>query len=246
MKQHNIKVAIFMASFISITLPISSSASASATVNDVTATDNETVKQLQNLTRQLANRNKMQIRLQNQLDELSQELNQVKGQNELFEYKFDQMEKRQREMLITISDLESRKPVAEANAETPVVEKTEQSAYQSAVDLVLKNKEYDQAIVAFNLFVVDYPSSALVANAQYWLGQLLYKQKQRKEARAAFLVVVDKFPKSNKRAESMLKIGIIDESSSNKASAKKYYESILKEYASSSAAGLASSRLKAL
>ena len=240
MKKHNIKLAIFMASFIS-TAPL-----IAAPVNDVALTNDQLSKQVQSLTRQLTNRNKMQVRLQNELDELSTELSQVKGQNELFEYKFEQMEKRQREMLISISDLESRKPVSVASSQAPAVEKTEQSAYQSAVDLVLKNKDYDQAIVAFNLFVTDHPESALVANAQYWLGQLLYKQKQRPDARKAFLIVVDKYPQSNKRADSMLKVGIIDESLGNKESAKKYYNMILKEYGTSSAATLAATRLKAL
>ena len=240
MKKHNIKLAIFMASFLSATPLIAAPAS-----NDVVLTNSELSKQVKSLTRQLASRNKMQVRLQNELDELATELSQVKGQNELFEYKFEQMEKRQREMLISISDLESRKTAVTSNSDMPVVEKTEQAAYQSAVDLVLKNKDYNQAIVAFNLFVADHPKSTLVANAQYWLGQLLYKQKQRKKARVAFLIVVDKYPESNKRADSMFKIGIIDEAIGNVASAKKYYNIILKEYAETSAASLAKARLKA-
>ena len=111
---------------------------------------------------------------------------------------------------------------------------------------MLVQKDYQQAITAFEAFVIDHPESSLIANSQYWLGQLLYKEKKRNEARNAFLIVTDKYPDSTKRADSLFKIGIIDEYLGKTDSAKAFYNKVLKEYPNSSAAGLAGKRLKAL
>jgi len=245
MKKVNFNVAIFMAAF------LSASSFAAAPVSDVTASksNQQIEEQLDELTRLLESRNRMQIRFQNQLDELSQEVSQISGQLELFNHKIEQVENRQRNLYQLIDEQKNRVAtpvVAKATENGEPVAVNEKSAYQSAVDLVLVEKDYQQAITAFEVFVIDYPTSSLIANAQYWLGQLLYKEKKRDEARNAFLIVTDNYPDSSKRADSLFKIGIIDEYLGKKASAKAFYEKVLKEYPDSSAAGLASKRLKAL
>ena len=175
---------------------LSASVFAAAPVKDVTVRKNnmQIEKQLQELTRLLETRNKMQVRLQNQLDELSQEMNQIRGSIELFNHKVEQVERRQRNLYQLIEE-QSKPAVTQVvdNSSGSVAEGVdeEKKAYQNAVDLVLVNKEYEQAIVAFEAFVIDYPKSSYVANSQYWLGQLLYKQKKRNEARAAFLIVLN-------------------------------------------------------
>jgi len=239
----NYNVAIFMATF------LSAPAFAAAPVNDVTASKSNTQieKQLQDLTRLLEARNKMQVRLQNQLDGLSQEMNQVKGSIDLFNHKIEQIENRQRNLYQLIE--EQNKPAVKAAGDNGAVvagAENERVAYQSAVDLVLVNKEYDQAISAFKTFVVSYPKSTYVANSQYWLGQLLYKQGKRKEARAAFLIVTEQFSDSSKRPDALFKLGIIDEYLGDTASANAFYKKVLKEYPDSSAAGLAEKRLSGL
>jgi len=245
MNKVNANVAIFMATF------LSTSSFAAAPVSDVTATtsNKEIIKQLDELSRALESRNRMQIRFQNQLDELAQEVSHISGNLELFNHKIEQIENRQRNLYQLIDEQKSRTVAApvEQNSESSVpVAVDEKAAYQSAVDLVLVDKDYQQAITAFEAFVIDHPESSLIANAQYWLGQLLYKEKKRDEARNAFLIVTEKYPDSSKRADSLFKIGIIDEYLGKKESAKSFYQKVLSEYPDSSASDLASKRLKAL
>jgi tol-pal system protein YbgF len=243
MKKNNIQVAILMATF------LSTSTFAAAPVNDVTTagSNSDINKQLNDIKRLLESRNRMQIRLQNQLTGLSDELSQIKGDMEQFDYKINQIENRQRNLYQLIEE-QKVSPVSNANNANSKksVNANEKASYQAAVDLVLINKSYDQAITAFEAFVIDYPKSEYVANSQYWLGQLFNNKKKRKEARNAFLVVTDKFPKSNKRADSLYKIGLIDEYLGELSSAKIFYEKVTKEYPNSSPANLAKKRLKAL
>jgi len=245
MNKVNLNVAIFMATF------LSASSFAAAPISDVTTakTNKQIEEQLDELTRLLESRNRMQIRFQNQLDELSQEVSQISGNLELFNHKIEQVENRQRTLYQLIDEQKNRTvatPAKQPIENSVPVDKDEKVAYQSAVDLVLVAKDYQQAITAFEAFVIDHPESSLIANSQYWLGQLLYKEKKRDEARNAFLIVTDNYPDSSKRADSLFKIGIIDEYLGKKASAKTFYEKVLTEYPESSAAGLASKRLKAL
>lgn len=232
--------AIGLASLLSL------SVMAAAPVSDLTISSNNQSleKQIADLSRLLNTRNKMQVRLQSQLDLLSQEMNNIQGDIELFNHKIEQIENRQRNLYQLLED-KKKVPVNNTESTSPEADK-EQLAYQSAVDLVLVNKEYQQAISAFEAFVIDYPKSTYIANSQYWLGQLLYKQKKRNEARSAFLIVIDDFPKSNKRADALFKIGIIDEYLGELGSAKNFYQKVLAEYPNSSAAGLAKTRLQGL
>ncbi|WP_413701594.1 tol-pal system protein YbgF [Psychromonas sp. KJ10-10] len=211
-----------------------------APVSDVTSTTGSVgiQKQIDDLNRLVESRNRMQIRFQNQLDQISQEVSQIRGSLELFNHKLEQVENRQRNLYQLIDEQKAEMAKAPANnvaGNSQSVSVDEKSAYQVAVDLVLIEKNYSQAITAFEAFVIDHPDSSLIANSQYWLGQLLYKEKKREEARNAFLIVTEKYPDSNKRADSLFKIGIIDEYLGKKDSAKAFYEKVLKEYADSSA-----------
>lgn len=247
MKKNNINAAMLMAVF------LSTPTFAAAPVNDVSMMGSSSFgsqqsgsdinARLDQLTRLLETRNKMQVRLQSQVDQLSQELNQVKGANEVLNHKLEQVETRQRNLYQLIDELD--KPAA-PQAVAPVdtgVQTDDKVAYQKAVDLVLINKDFEQAVTAFEAFIIDYPQSSYMANSYYWLGQLLYKEKKREEARSAFLTVADKYPESNKRSDSLYKIGFIDEYLGNLKSAKTFYTKVVNEFPDSSAAELSKKRL---
>ncbi|MBF4328194.1 tol-pal system protein YbgF, partial [Vibrio anguillarum] len=80
----------------------------------------------------------------------------------------------------------------------------EQTAYQNAVDLILKKRDYSGAIAAFQQFQKDYPDSNFASNAHYWLGQLYFAKKQDKEATQSFAAVLT-YSDSNKRADALVK-----------------------------------------
>ncbi|WP_409439945.1 tol-pal system protein YbgF [Psychromonas sp. GE-S-Ul-11] len=242
MKKRNLSAAMLMTAFFSFP------SYAAAPVSDATvstASNAELLKRMDELTRVMTIRNKMQIRFQTQLDQLGQEINQIKGSMEVFSNDLEQIEERQRNLYQMLDERQQTSQPVAASA-TPAAPGTDKAAYQAAVDLVLNDKQYQQAITAFEAFVIDHPESSYVPNAQYWLGQLLYKEKKRDEAKVAFLVVTEKYPDSNKRADALLKIGIIDEYAGSIDSAKSFYQKTVSEYPNSSAANLAAKRLKTL
>jgi tol-pal system protein YbgF len=118
----------------------------------------------------------------------------------------------------------------------------DKSAYQAAFNL-LKDGQYDRAIVAFQKFLVAYPDSSLADNAQYWLGEAYYVNKSYPEAEAAFQRVVDKYPQSRKLGDALLKIGFCRYEQKQWQSAREVLGQVVARFTDTPAARLAQQRL---
>ena len=214
-------------------------------------------KEIKNLSRQLDARNRAQIALQQQVDELQTEVNNLRGVTELHTHQLSQVLERQRELY---QELDRR--VNEALKTTPATTAyqqpntdnqvnysnnlTENEAYDRAVNLVLKDKLYEKAIVEFRQFNQKYPKSTYAANSHYWLGQLLFNKGELAEAEKEFTVVVTQFTDSSKRPDSLLKLAMVAQKQNSKTKAITLYRQLIKEYPSSTAAQLAKPRLDSL
>ena len=216
-------------------------------------------EQLSNLERKLDQRNRAQITMQRQLNELQNEVDEIRGVTELHNHKLEQILERQRELYqeldkrVTQAINTPKTPAAIASNNpslVPVIEYsadlTENEAYDHAVNLVLKEKQYDQAIEKFKAFNAKYPNSTYAANAHYWLGQLLFTKSELSQASKEFSIVVNQHPKSTKRSDALLKLGMVADKQGDKNRAKALYTQLVKEYPSTSAAQLATSRLDKL
>ncbi|MFO6422951.1 tol-pal system protein YbgF [Motilimonas sp. KMU-193] len=224
---------------------------AAAPVKDVRAAgasgDLET--RLATLERMLDARNQMQFDIQQQLNQLQREMNTLTGTIEKQNYKIEQIQTRQRELYQEIDTKLAQPAVVEAEQPSEVeaaAPADEKQAYQAAVNLVLQDKKYDEAISAFKGFIQTYPDSSYSANAHYWLGQLLFNAQQHEAAKVEFDIVATKYADSTKRAEALLKSGIIAEYLGNKSEAISLYQSVISEYPGSASANLAEPRLAAL
>ncbi|MFV8432771.1 tol-pal system protein YbgF [Vibrio owensii] len=228
---------------------------APAPVSDLNSTSSVSTRSssesdIERLERLLQNRNRVQLQMQEQVDQMAQEISDLRGQLERNNYEMQQMLKRQRELFVELDRVRGEMkaaPVKEAKpAETGgkyTSNADEQTAYQDAVDLILKKRDYTGAIAAFQQFQKDYPDSTYSANSHYWLGQLYFAKKQDKDAVKSFAAVVS-YKDSNKRADALVKLGDIAERNNNDAQAKKYYQQVVDEYPGSASAKVASSKLK--
>lgn len=204
------------------------------------------------LERLLENRNRIQIRMQQQLDEMTLEINELRGQLERNTHEMQQMLQRQRDLFVELDALRSQSRAAPAEASASEAEATsvpfnhdlnEQAAYQSAVDLILKQRDYDAAISALEKFQADYPDSTLAANAHYWLGQLHFAKRQDQQSAKSFAAVLS-YPDSNKRADALVKLGDIAARNNNPTQAKKFYQQVIDEHPNTSSARAAQAKLK--
>jgi tol-pal system protein YbgF len=82
-----------------------------------------------------------------------------------------------------------------------------QEQYDYAFNL-LRQADYPNAEKAFAQFLKAHPDSPLASNAQYWMGETLYVRNKFKEAAVAFAEGYQKYPKSNKAPDSLLKLSL--------------------------------------
>lgn len=203
------------------------------------------------LERMLKAKQASEFETQQRLDTLQQEVLDLRGLTEQQNYQINQMLQRQRQLYEDIANLSRTKSASVVSTTTtsePSVSSSlgETASYEGAVNLVLKERKYDEAIPAFRNFIKSYPDSTYAANANYWLGQLLYNKGEFVEATQAFNTVVNKFKDSNKRADSLVKLGMIAQKSADVVGAKRFYQQVLNEYQNSAAARIAKQQMAAL
>lgn len=121
----------------------------------------------------------------------------------------------------------------------------EQISYLAAYELV-KNKKFDEALVAMQTFVTQHPQGGYTANAQYWLGELYMVKKDYPNAIEHFEIVLQQFPSSSKSAASQLKIGYALAASGKKQEAITRLQLVVKNYPDTNIAQLAKAKLESL
>ena len=137
-------------------------------------------------------------------------------------------------------------PAATAPAQTPpaagIDPFAEQQAYQSAFDL-LKSGRYEDATIAFQQFIAEYPAGSYADNAQYWLGETFYITRRFEQAVQEFERLVSAHPNSQKLTHALLKIGYAHDELGNKAEAERVLGELMARHPQSAAAALARKRL---
>jgi tetratricopeptide (TPR) repeat protein len=181
-------------------------------------------------------------------DALQAEIRVLRGQLEELQNSLEKQRTQSRDLYMDIDkrvlSLETAKASAPVVAETtpkqPQVSDTE--AYQSAFNL-LKEFKYAEAAAAFSQFLVVYPQSKLLDNAQYWLGEAHYGLKDFNLALRDFQGVLSGFPESLKLPDALLKLGYTHYELKNYKDARTALQQVVKQYPESNAAKLAQQRL---
>lgn len=122
------------------------------------------------------------------------------------------------------------------------VDANAKAAYESAYAKVQQN-DLKGAQTAFKNYLDTYPDNALTPNAWYWLGQVQYSQASYEQARLSFLNVA-RYSDSQKRPDSLYKLGMISKFLGDTDKAVRYYQLVIQSYPNDAAATLASRELQ--
>lgn len=136
-------------------------------------------------------------------------------------------------------------PAAQTPDATGVDPFAEQQAYQSAFDL-LKSGRYDEAAVAFQQFIAEFPTGSYADNAQYWLGETFYITRRFEQAVQEFERLVSTHPTSQKLTHALLKIGYAYDELGNLTEAERVLGELIERHPQTAAAGLARKRLTSI
>jgi len=119
----------------------------------------------------------------------------------------------------------------------------DQAAYQHAFN-TLKGGDTAGGINEFTSFMQNYPSSALLDNAQYWLGEAYYVNRDFDHAATAFRAVGQKWPNSRKAPDALLKLGYTQIEQKRYGEARLTLASVSRQFPGSDAAKLAADKLQ--
>ncbi len=211
--------------------------------------------------------NQSLIELSTQVDRLQAQARELRGEVETFRYESANGTDRQRQLYLDIDNrlhtLEVSQahtadllpPVAISGSETeesvPLISRprvlagSDQDNYQLAFDL-LRNGRYVESAQAFDQFLTIFPSSPLADNAQYWLAETYYVQRQFTTALPTFQAVVDSYPDSSKRPDALLKFGFCHYELQQWDAARAALQRVAREFLHTTAARLATRRLERL
>lgn len=139
-------------------------------------------------------------------------------------------------------------PAAGAAAEpaAPVDPAAEQAAYQAALDALVERYEAADSARLFQSFIQDYPQSALLPNAYYWLGESYYVTQNYELALQAFQTLLGQYAGSRKEADALLKMGYCQIALGQRAEGEATLRDVSSRYPGTDPAAKAESRLRTL
>lgn len=228
---------------------------------------NESMEQtVMRLEHQITNLTEMN--LASKLEKMQQEFQQLRGQLELQSHDLAQMKEQQRnfyqdldQRLAKLQSTSTSHSGSAANEKTKTAASSvgqdksadavdsdnnsqkELHAYEEAFNL-LNKKQYDKAIAAFQSFIKSYPDSNYVVNAHYWVGEIFYLKAKPEQATKEFQVIISQYPSSQKVPDAMLKVALIAMDLGNYSKAKQHLLKIQKQFPGTTAAKVATLRLK--
>ena len=226
-------------------------------------------QRLQRMERLLANQNL--VKMLTTLQSLQQEVSTLRGDIDLLNHELKQIKKQQKDIYIDLDQriqgvveqvsVIQVAPMAPAGSfsgesgggfdvsqdENLSPEATQdafskEQDYQNALNL-LKIGKHQEAIEAFQVYLVSYPSSDLAANAQYWMAEAYYVLKDYESAVVHFNKVIDTYPSSRKVADAHLKMGYSYYELKKWQDAKLMLDKVIADHPGSTASRLASRRL---
>jgi len=217
-------------------------------------TQNRTIDERLKKIEQMAGDRNALLEFASQMEMLRNDVAAMRGQVEVLANQAETLTKRQTELYQDIDtrllklekarEAQAAVPEKPAAGGEPEVSAAETRAYQAALDQ-FKLGNYSLAVAAMQGFLVTYPSSALAANAQYWIGMAHSGQRDYKNAIAAQRKLLSTWPESQKAPDAMLSIASAQETMGDRKSAQKTLEDLVGKYPSSSAATSAKQRLAA-
>ncbi|MYJ96730.1 MAG: tol-pal system protein YbgF [Proteobacteria bacterium] len=202
--------------------------------------------------------NQSLIELTTRVDQLQSEIQTVRGETETLAFQTDNAGERQRDLYVDVDgrlqeleltlaqlQIQLNDFLAEEEAPPPPVllPGSDQDNYQAAFNL-LRDGNYEESASALEQFLAVFPSSPLADNAQYWLAETYYVQRQYMAALPAFQLVVDEYPGSSKLPDALLKIGFCNYELQQWGAAREALQRVIREFPATTAARLATQRLE--
>jgi len=131
-------------------------------------------------------------------------------------------------------------PAVSAGAATSGAELPgEGEAYRAAYALV-RGQKFNDAVAAFQQFLVQYPNGRYAPNAYYWLGELylVAQPPDLEQARQSFNQLLTQYPTNSKVPDALYKLGRVHFMKGNRDKSREYLDRVINEYGSTNSSAV--------
>lgn len=122
-------------------------------------------------------------------------------------------------------------------------EPTEDELYKSAKQ-AFDQGDSESAKKYFQEVIGRFPKSENADNAQFWIGEIYYREKWYEKAILEYQKVIEKYPDGNKVPAALLKQGLAFHNIGDKPNSRHILEDLIKKYPKSNEAKIAREKLK--
>lgn len=134
---------------------------------------------------------------------------------------------------------EAPAPAASAAAQQQQAQTDYDAAFKA-----LRGGDFATSAQGFRTFIQQYPDSALVPNAYYWLGESYYITQNYPQALDTFRTLLQLYPDNAKSPGALLKVGYCQDELKQPDAATATLKSVIAKYPGSDVAKLAQQRLQ--
>jgi len=165
------------------------------------------------------------------LDKLSIRLNQIELRLQYVE------------QYLNLESAGSRSAPKELSPEAAEKTLSDQERYVAAKQ-AFDQSDFEAARSGFEVIIKDFPKSEHADNAQFWIGEIYYREKWYEKAILEYQKVIENYPKGNKVPASLLKQGFAFISLGDKANARLILKELGKKYPETNEGKIALQKLK--
>jgi tol-pal system protein YbgF len=138
---------------------------------------------------------------------------------------------------------EALKPSAGAGKKAPDKKELPENDLYDAAKKAFDRGEFEVARAQFLEFLKRFPKSKNADNAQFWIGEIYFREKWYEKAIMEYQKVIESYPNGNKVAAALLKQGLAFFNLDEKANARLILKEMIRKYPKSDEAKIAKKKL---
>lgn len=144
-----------------------------------------------------------------------------------------------------IATNDSKKPGTEKGTAVPNKKKTlSEAELYAAAKTAFDKGQFESAREKFQQLLKKFPKSENSDNAQFWIGEIYFREKWYEKAIMEYQKVIENYPDGNKVPASLLKQGLSFFNLDEKANARLILQEMINKYPASNEAKIAKDKLK--
>jgi tol-pal system protein YbgF len=176
----------------------------------------------------------------------TEQLDQVAGSTKANDERIRRIEQYLNLETATQTPASQKEPAAQITPVAPIKKETDEDEIYRQAKQAFDQGNSEEARKKFSELIERYPKSERTDNAQFWIGEIYYREKWYEKAILEYQKVIENYPKGNKVPASLLKQGFAFLNLGDKANARIILQELIRKFPQTNEAKIAKEKLDEL